>query len=66
MAQLRADVREAVEGLMRTYAPPVPWDAYEFAKRRISEVCGWDAPADRYDQIQYDRAMRLLCDSWGL
>ena len=63
---LRADVSEAVNNLIaHAGGKPASWGLYEYAKRSLSYVCGWDAGA-KYDQAQYDRAIRIVCHAYGL
>lgn len=63
--QLRPDVAAAVQAAVVS-RPNAEWDDYEAAKQRIIAACGRDAPAERFDQEQYDLAIASYLNAVNL
>lgn len=42
------------------------WAEYERRKAILSRLYGWDAPAERFDQDRYERAVVALARELGL
>ncbi|MGE5610006.1 MAG: hypothetical protein ACM359_12185 [Bacillota bacterium] len=65
-AGLRPDVANLVRVLV-SFAPVGAggdaWSAYDAAKGSISRACGLDAPDERYDQREYDKAIAAYVGS---
>lgn len=64
---LRLDVAELVGALIReaSLLDPRSQDLdfhYVTARREINQLCGWDAPIGKYDQCQYERALKIYVE----
>ena len=64
--QLSPAVVSVVDDLISITAQPATFQDYERAKFALSCACGFHAPPDKYDQEQYDAALRLYCQKVGL
>jgi len=64
--KLRPDVAECLERLVQTTALPATWSDYQRAKLRLSTCCGWDAPKNRFEQKQYDLALKTFLEAVDL
>lgn len=64
--QIREDVQRALDKLLADHFSHPEWNGYELAKRRLSVVCGWDAPPELFDQNQYDAAIRAYVTAAGI
>jgi len=60
LAGFRPDVRNAIRGALTS--PPADFHAYEGVKRRLSAVCGYDAPDGRRSDAEYARAMFVITE----
>ncbi len=67
MIELRADVKKLVGMLISNTGQPASYSDYIYAKQKISYLCGFDAfHSNKFDQQQYDAALKYYCDKVGL